>query len=97
MERALRNAIWTAEKPEIKAEDIKRLTDMKNKEKGTVLFITGGRHACKRLTDMGLTPGTKVMLGRASNRMGPVEVLVRSSSLAIGRGLAEKVFVKVEK
>jgi DtxR family Mn-dependent transcriptional regulator len=97
VERALRHAIWTSRKPEIKAENIKRLTDMKKGETGAVVFVTGGRHACRRLTHMGLTPGTKITVSRASSRMGPVEVLVRSSSLAIGRGLAEKVFVKVEK
>lgn len=96
VERALRNAIWTAKKPEINAENIKRLSDMGKGDKGTILFITGGRSVCRRLTDMGLTPGTKVTVGRASSRMGPVEVLVRSSSLAIGRGLAEKVFLEVK-
>lgn len=97
VERALKHAIWTSKEPEIKAENIKRLTDMRKGEKGTILFLTGGRHACRRLMHMGLTPGTKVTVGRSSGMVGPVEVLVRSSSLAIGRGLAEKVFVKVGK
>lgn len=96
VEKALRKALWSADKPEIKAQDAMRLTELKKGEKGTILFITGGTLACRRLTDMGLTPGTRFKLTRSSSRMGPVEVQVRASRLAIGRGLAEKVFVKVE-
>ena len=96
VERALRHAISTAGKVEINAEDVKRLSHMKGKETGTILFIVGGKQVCRRLTDMGLTPGTRITVQRSSSRAGPVEVHVRSSSLAIGRGLAEKVFVKVK-
>ena len=95
VEKALRKAIVSPERPEIKPEGAKRLTDMKRGVRGKVLFVAGGTAASRRLTDMGLTPGTNLKVTRPSSRMGPVEVQVRSSRLAIGRGLAEKVFVKV--
>lgn len=96
VEKAIRHAISRVGDIEIKSEHIKRLSDMAHEEKGTVLFMVGGARACRRLTEMGLTPGTRIMVQRHSSRVGPVEVLVRSSSLAIGRGLAEKVFVRVK-
>jgi DtxR family Mn-dependent transcriptional regulator len=42
---------------------------------------------------MGLTPSTKVTLMKAAPFEGPIQVLVRGSKLALGRGIASKVFV----
>ncbi len=50
----------------------------------------------KRLMDMGLTPGTKVTVVKSAPFHGPLEVLVRGSRLALGRGMAEKIFVEIE-
>lgn len=104
LEHALSDDVEKALRQVIKEPDegmlppgVKRLSEMKDKEKGEVVFIAGGIHVCRRLTDMGLTPGTVMTVQRHSSRVGPVEVLVRSSSLAIGRGLAEKVFVRVKR
>ncbi|MBU0532867.1 metal-dependent transcriptional regulator [Candidatus Micrarchaeota archaeon] len=96
VEHALKS-ILTANKTGLNVENIRRLTDMKKGEKGKIIFVTGGAGACKRLTDLGLTPGTKITIGRASSRIGPVEICIRSSCLAIGRGLAEKIFIQVTK
>ena len=78
-------------------ECIKRLTDLKKDECGVIMALSGGSQACARLADMGLTIGARVCMSRPSSKIGPVEVRVRSSSLAIGRGLAQKIFVEVEK
>ncbi len=48
----------------------------------------------KRLIDMGLTPGTRVTVVRSAPFHGPLEVLVRGSRLALGRGMAEKILVE---
>lgn len=50
----------------------------------------------KRLSDMGLTPGTKVIVVKSAPFHGPFEVLVRGSRLALGRGMAERIFVEKE-
>ena len=47
--------------------------------------------------DMGLTPGTPVTVVKSAPFKGPLEVLVRGSRLALGRGMAEKIFVEVER
>ena len=69
VEKALRRAMRRGE-PELKSESIRRLSEMRRDEKGTILLISGGRSACRRLTDMGLTPGTRITIGRASSTVG---------------------------
>lgn len=75
------------------------LTALKDKETGTVTSIKSGRGRGwgfeKRLMDMGLTPGTKVTVVKSAPFHGPLEVLVRGSRLALGRGMAEKIFVEI--
>lgn len=51
----------------------------------------------KRLADMGLTPGIAVTLVKAAPFHGPVEILVRGSRLALGRGMAQRIIVEVER
>jgi len=51
----------------------------------------------KRLMDMGLTPGTKVTVVKSAPFHGPLEILVRGSRLALGRGMAERIFVEIER
>jgi DtxR family Mn-dependent transcriptional regulator len=51
----------------------------------------------KRLMDMGLTPGTRVTVVKSAPFHGPLEILVRGSRLALGRGMAERIFVEIKK
>ena len=85
-----------------------RLSDLNNGEKGVVLFIGSNQdredtrrkgRGCKfrkRLEDMGLTPGTEVTVVKSAPFNGPLEVCVRGSKLAIGRGMAERIFVEAK-
>lgn len=81
------------------------LTALKEGETGVITSIRvgsghgrrWGRGFLKRLVDMGLTPGTKVTVIRSAPLNGPVEVYVRGYRLALGRGMAEKVIVEVQR
>ena len=77
------------------------LTALKQGEAGTVESIRGGHRKGggfeKRLMDMGLTPGTVVTVVKSAPFHGPLEVLVRGSRLALGRGMAERIVVEIEK
>jgi Fe2+ transport system protein FeoA len=81
------------------------LIELKNGETGIVTSIryTHGQHGGrawgfkKRLMDMGLTPGTKVTVVKTAPFHGPLEILVRGSRLAIGRGMAQRIFVTRQK
>jgi DtxR family Mn-dependent transcriptional regulator len=76
------------------------LTALKKGEAGTVASISAGHGKGggfeKRLMDMGLTPGTRVTVVKSAPFHGPLEVLVRGSRLALGRGMAERIFVEKE-
>ena len=69
------------------------LIDLKEKEKAIILSIRGGIGVAQRLTDMGLTPGTEITVIK-SVFFGPIEISVRGSKLAIGRGIASKILVE---
>jgi DtxR family Mn-dependent transcriptional regulator len=72
------------------------LSNLKPGERGIVAFVRGGTRACQRLLDMGLTNGTEVTVVNAAPFNGPIEVSVRETTLALGRGLADKVLVEIE-
>jgi DtxR family Mn-dependent transcriptional regulator len=76
------------------------LTALRMGEYGTVISIRGGHGRVwgfgRRLMDMGLTPGTRVTVVKSAPFHGPLEVLVRGSRLALGRGMARRIFVEIE-
>jgi len=88
-----------------------RLTELRDGESGIINSIKvsqGGGHGKrrrarrgwgfrKRLEDMGLTPGTRVKVVKSAPFHGPLEVYVRGSRLALGRGMAERIFVEVKR
>ncbi|UCH58238.1 MAG: metal-dependent transcriptional regulator [Candidatus Bathyarchaeota archaeon] len=71
------------------------LSNLKPGERGRIAFIRAGRKASQRLLDMGFTKGAEVQVVNAAPFKGPLEISVRGSSLALGRGLASKVFVEI--
>jgi len=85
----------------------KRLSELKPGESGVIVSIqalTNHRHRRrhswgfqKRLEDMGLTPGTKIKVVRSAPFHGPIEIHVRGSRLAIGRGMAKRILMRVNK
>ena len=77
------------------------LTALKDGEAGIIMSISGGGYGRrwgfeKRLADLGLTPGTRIIVVKAAPFHGPIEVLVRGSRLALGRGISERILVKKE-
>jgi DtxR family Mn-dependent transcriptional regulator len=72
------------------------ISNLKQGQCGKISFIRGGHKMLQRLLDMGLTPGTEICIVRVAPLGGPVELSVRSSKLALGKGIASKVFVDVK-
>ena len=81
------------------------LTALRDGESGIITSIKAGRGRGggrrgwgfkKRLMDMGLTPGTRITVVRSAPFRGPLEVSVRGSRLALGRGMAERIFVEIK-
>jgi len=77
-------------------ENLVALSELKDGQTGKIQFIRGGHNVLQRLLDMGLTPSTKITLIKAAPFEGPIQVSVRGSKLALGRGIASKVFVEIQ-
>jgi ferrous iron transport protein A len=75
-------------------EDALPLTNLHQGEKGIIVFIFGGKGAVRRLAEMGLTPGTEIKIVKEAPFHGPIEICVRGTFLAIGRGMASRIFIK---
>ncbi len=101
LEHTVSKDLENAIKKEIGETRVKRkgmvsLADMKPGQQGAVVSIDSGQQAKRRLEDMGLTPGAEISVSRTAPLGGPVEIRVRGSSLAIGRGMAQKIYLKVD-
>ncbi len=53
--------------------------------------VNGGEPGCRRLAELGLTPGVEMSV--LQDEGGPLMVCVRGSRIALGRGLAHKLQV----
>lgn len=69
------------------------LSSLADGEEAIVVTIQSGRRAVTRLCHLGLTPGTRVKRVRGAPFHGPIQLRVRDTTLAIGRGLARHVMV----
>lgn len=75
-------------------KELVSLTQLQKGEKGTVRFLRGGRGVVRRLSDMGLTRNTKITVNKTAPFRGAIEICVRGTNLALGRGVASKIFVE---
>jgi len=63
---------------------------------GTELIVTGvnaGYGAKRRLAHLGIVPGVKIIKKNSAPFRGPINIIVKGTSLVIGRGLAAKILV----
>jgi len=75
-------------------DDVVSLTRLREGETGVVAYTVGGFGLVRRLAEMGLTPGVEVKVLRTGPFHGPFEIEVRGVALALGRGVASRVFVR---
>jgi DtxR family Mn-dependent transcriptional regulator len=76
-----------------RAEEIVPLTSIGEGGSAVIRFLRGGKSVVQRLADMGLSPGTEIKIVKSAPFSGPVEICARSCNLALGRGVASKIFV----
>jgi len=69
------------------------VTSLTPGQKGTIAFIRGDNSVVQRLTDLGLTLKTEIQLIRKAPMLGPVEIGVRKTKLAIDHAIADHIFV----
>ncbi|MDD3089867.1 MAG: FeoA family protein [Candidatus Omnitrophica bacterium] len=62
---------------------------------GIVREVKGGRETVLKLESLGIRPGKKITKLSSHFWRGPVTIKVDKSKVAIGHGLAQKVFIEV--
>ncbi|PKG32940.1 metal-dependent transcriptional regulator [Methanoregula sp.] len=77
----------------VRDEPLLPVTSLAPGQKGTIAFIRGDTGVVQRLTDLGLTLKTEVQLVRKAPLLGPVEIAVRKTKLAIDHAIADHIFV----
>jgi len=76
---------------------IKSLNDMNSEESGIVYEIEGGQGMINRLNALGIITGKKIKKIDSMLMRGPATVLVNRTKVAIGFGMAGKIFIEVDK
>ena len=71
----------------------KDLTQIDKGKKVKVVEITGGNNFQEKVEAIGLRIGSQVIKLSAQVMNGPVTIQVGSTKLALGRGMAKKIFV----
>lgn len=89
-EKAFKKAIGLAAN-----KNIKTIYDLKVGQKAKIIQVEGGTNVHRRAMELGLTEGAIIKVLRISRYGCPIELLVRGATIAIGRGIAEKIYVKV--
>lgn len=70
------------------------LAAMKKGRSGRVLAVQGGMGLVRRLESMGIRPGVLVVKESNSFLKGPVTIRVGNAQVALGYGMASRIFVE---
>lgn len=73
----------------------KSLTDLAPGEGGEVISLHAEGKIRRRLLDMGLTPGAKVIMRKTAPLGDPIEINVRGYQLSLRKEEAKGVMIKV--
>ena len=73
------------------------LTQMQTGESGLIIEIQGGHGLISKVQSMGLRPGKKITKISSHFWRGPQIIKVDNIEVAIGFGMAKRIFVQVER
>jgi len=72
----------------------RKLSDLTTGDRGTMAALEGGSGFVGRMSALGFTPGAEIAVVRNPG-FGPIIVRVLDTQIALGRGQASKVRVRV--
>ncbi len=72
------------------------LDSLQLRETCTVTSINAQKSLRRKILDMGITPGTKILLKNIAPLGDPIEITLRGYNLSIRKSEAKNVFVKKE-
>lgn len=78
-------------------EEVISLDRMEMGEEGEIVRIDGGEGMVKRLWVLGIIPGKKIEKVSSIIGRGPVVIRLGRQEIALGRGVAQKVLVRVRR
>ena len=87
----------TVSRKETTVPVVKSLNDLRPDESGIITEIRGGQGMINRLNALGIRTGKRITKISSMLLHGPVTVRVDRSSVAIGFGMAAKIFIEVDK
>ncbi len=70
------------------------LSELKPKERGTIVKVGGDGPVRRRILDMGVVPGTEVEVVRVAPLGDPVALLIRGYHLSLRKEEARKILVE---
>ncbi len=70
------------------------LSELKPKERGTIVKVGGGGPVHRRILDMGVVPGTEVEVVKVAPLGDPVELLLRGYHLSLRKEEAREILVE---
>ena len=71
-----------------------KLSDLIAGNTGKIIRIIGGKGFRQKLAVMGIKEGLEVRIIKSSLSGGPVVIEVERNSIAMGRGMAQKIYVE---
>ena len=75
---------------------LKKLDQIEKGETGLVKSVEGDGKVRRRLFDMGVTPGAKVVLRKKAPMGDPIELTIRGYELSLRKAEAKLVNIEVE-
>ncbi len=73
---------------------VKKLTELINGEMGVIVSVAGEGRIRRRLFDMGVTQGAKVLLKKKAPLGDPIEITIRGYELTLRK--SEALFITME-
>ena len=75
--------------------EIISLSEMKSGQEGIVTEVMGGVSMIRKLDALGVRAGKKIKKISAALRRGPLVFEVEKTQIAVGRGIAQKILIKI--
>lgn len=72
-----------------------KLTEFQPGDEGVILMVKGEGRIRRRLFDMGVTPGAKILMVKKAPLGDPIEIVIRGYNLTLRKDEAD--FVEMEK
>lgn len=72
------------------------LTQLKAGKEARIIEISGGQRMLHRVESLGIRDGAKIKKVSSQMMRGPITVQIGNTRVAIGFGMAQKIFVSIE-